>query len=310
MFSIEFNTINILLITAHAFYSTAFVHHLQLNFGLLSNVITELCFYGTDLMHINNNFLQPLFISLLNVNLNNFPATTNLTNFFGTLRFKFLVSVSITGNKSQLVWRTLEAINFLRLVRIKRLALAQCSIDCIQADTFKFISETLKSLDLSDNLLKFIDIAWFFVFLDDLKFRYSFVVLDGNPIVCNCSFYQIRNLTVFAKMNHRNDMVELQLFESIPACVMDTVGRHSNVQTCETLQIISNQKLYLTKSIERPYGAASKNAFPMFSIHIAHNQYSNNMTTVAIIKIKFTVNFRLLILNYHQNQNVIKRKCH
>lgn len=315
MYSIEFNNISMLLITSHAFDSPVFlqmhelifvnVDHLKIDFGMFTNVLTEIHFYDTDLLHINNNLLSPHYRTLLKLTANNFPATTDLTSFFGNRKLLWFLTVHIIGAKSQLIRRTLFAINFSRLVRINYLALVRCSIDAIQRDAFNFIGETLKTLDLTDNLLKAIDVAWFAVFLDDLKFRENYVFFDGNPIVCNCQFYEVRNLTLLAKMGERNGMLALQIHESMPRCVVHT----ATVQTCDTLQIISEEKICSLKSMVRPYAIAASNAFPKFAIHIARHKYENDTTTVVVIKTKFTVNFRLLILNNHSNQNVIKRKC-
>lgn len=173
-------------------------------------------------------------------------CSKNIATFDDLLYFNALFYIQICGNPYAQDGnaRTLTANDFKQLKIIEDLALNYLNIEFIEYGAFDFIGETLQTLNLQSNRIKFIIILQFAGYFDEFTGRnidwrrYKELYLEKNPLVCDCNFYEVHNFSYIAgrrykKMGHHISPAHLKCID----------GHFDGV--CPDVQTISSERLFL-----------------------------------------------------------------
>lgn len=115
--------------------------------------------------------------------------------------------------------------NFSNLHSIQHMELFSCGIEIILNHTFDSIGRTLKWLSLRANKIRRIALSQFGQFLIGDRFT---LIIDQNPLICDCDFYLMESLTMMIG-SFRNES-----FQKALQCVSDDDG--DKIEQCVRVQ--------------------------------------------------------------------------
>lgn len=241
---------------------------------------------SSNIRSIAADFLAPIRRKLTSLTVSCVSPSVGLATFFGTrklLNLRFVTIVGCNGNAS----RILRPVDFLQLPRVQGISLRACNIELIEAKTFNYIGETLSVLDLSFNRLKTMHLNWYAVFLDwSTQLPKKYVLYAHNPIVCDCDFYEVQNLTLLLTNS-------LTAEGKLP--VVPHYCKEPGPDKCENLQELSMQKLIY---FGLPIGSYS---FPKVNLRISNG--------TLMVRTQFKAKFRIWIHNWSWREVRKRSKC-
>ncbi|CAM1293786.1 NTRK2 (predicted) [Pycnogonum litorale] len=180
------------------------------------------------------------------VDINTLTSLTSLMTADGKLKIS-KINVQNQNNVTEVTGDTLRP-----FLNLQHLILKKCSISSISIDTFVH-SKKLRAIDLSMNLIK--RVSWKVFMQRELLPGLTQVLLDNNPLVCNCGIKWIQ-LELLKKQNGKvagdpickedevtNDVINLKLDDcDLPVVVSSPLLVDGNEDDDVTLKCVSKSR--------------------------------------------------------------------
>lgn len=221
----------------------------------------------------------------------------DFNDFFGDVKLSRLESLKVISLRRPVIQSAaLGPNNFTGFKAVQDMDIVSCGIVLIMENTFDYIGETLKRLDLTGNNLKIIRGDVFHPLLDSkksLKLYSKFIDLQGNPTVCNCAFYALRNMTLIS-FGYTKYQLDIMKCGNSDENDIDDVHTTTN---CDTSQLIHTERFHVANAGVEIY------AFPRFQINLILKG------TSLVIRQFSRSKFRLLIQNHNEQDDRKKTRC-
>lgn len=220
----------------------------------------------------------------------------NFHDFVGDVKLSRLESLKVISmRRPEIQLAALGPNNFTGLKALQDMDIVSCGIVMIMENTFEYIGETLKRLDLTGNNLKIVRGDVFHPFLDSkksLRLYSKFINLHSNPMECSCAFYALRNMTLIS-FGYTKYQLDIMKCRNSDANDIDDM----HMTKCDTSQLIHSRRFHVANAGVDIY------AYPRFQINLILKD------TCLMIRQFSRGKYRLLIQNHNEPDDRKKTRC-
>lgn len=216
-------------------------------------------------------FLENTSNSLMELLLATLPVEFNIQDLFhSSSNWKIqLLELKSSSPKFHL----LSADNFTSIRNIIYLSLVKCGIRVIEPDAFKYIENTLSTLNLMENCIRTLDFTMFYKSIEQIFWTKMMFNIDSNPLVCSCEFNELKSVLQWH-----------QLFANAPvlvfllSCQIDSATIFQ-IENCPSVDIIHPQQMCIHNDITSLY------KYPKFKLKLS--DIANTVIVETSVKRKY-----------------------